>query len=131
LKYKAYTLQGLVEEEKIDSFNIPTYEATMEEIRHVIREEGSFFIQESEIVIVPWDEGRNEDGDEFSVDENIRAEFIASYARAAMEPLLAAKFGTKIMNELFIRFRKKVVELMKVERLEYANLMISLTKICS
>ena len=124
-----YTLQGLIEEEKLDSFNIPTYEPTMEEIRDVIREEGSFFIQESEIVMVPWDEGRKEDGDDSFDDENVRAQFIARYTRAVMEPLLSANFGAKVMNEFFIRFQKKVVQLMEVEKLEYAILVVSLTKI--
>ncbi|XP_014497400.1 7-methylxanthosine synthase 1 [Vigna radiata var. radiata] len=117
-------LEGLIEEEKLESFNIPIYEAKVEEIVQVIREEGSFFIQESEIAIVPWDARKNEDGD-----ENIgAAEFITSCIRAVTEPLLAANFGTKIMNELFIRFQKKIVQLMEVERLEYANLIIYLKK---
>ncbi|WVZ08847.1 hypothetical protein V8G54_022193 [Vigna mungo] len=96
-------LEGLIEEEKLDSFNIPLYEATVEEIRDVIGEEGSFFIQESEIAMVPWDARKIEDGDDILVDEKIGAEFITRYIRAAMEPLLAANFGTEIMNELFIR----------------------------
>jgi len=120
----------LIEEEKLESFNIPTYEPTIEEIRNVIREEGSFFIQELEIAIVPWDEGRNEDGDDDFVDENIRAEFIGRHTRAVMEPLLSVNFGAKVMDELFFRFQKKVVQLMEEERLEYANLVISLTKNC-
>ncbi|XP_014496833.1 theobromine synthase 2-like [Vigna radiata var. radiata] len=121
-------LEGLIEEEKLESFNIPTYEPSIEEIREVIREEGSFLIEELEIAMVPWDEGRNEDGDDVFVDENIRAEFIARHTRAVMEPLLSANFGVKVMDELFIRFQKKVVQLMEEERLEYANLVISLTK---
>ncbi|KAK7374339.1 hypothetical protein VNO80_07769 [Phaseolus coccineus] len=117
-------LEGLIEEEKLDSFNIPTYEPTIEELRHVIGEEGSFFIQELETVIVPWDEGTNEDDD-----ENVRAQFIATYTRAVVEPLLSANFGAKVMNKFFIRFQKKIVQLMQVEKLEFANLVISLTKI--
>ncbi|KAL5143736.1 7-methylxanthosine synthase 1 [Glycine soja] len=90
-------LEGLIEEEKLDSFNIPVYEPTVEEIRHVIQEEGSFFLQQLEILILPWDEGLNE-----GVDANIKAQFMAKVARAIMEPLLSAKFGREVIIEVFI-----------------------------
>ncbi|RDX58085.1 7-methylxanthosine synthase 1, partial [Mucuna pruriens] len=120
--------EGLIEEAKLDSFNIPTYEPTIEEIKHVIQEEESLFLQKLEIFTVPWDEGVNEYGVDSFLDGNIRAEFIAKYTRAAMEPLLSAKFDAKVINELFIRFQKKIVQLMEVEKLEYANMVISMTK---
>ncbi|KAL2570415.1 hypothetical protein AAZV13_18G184600 [Glycine max] len=121
--------EGLIEEAKLDSFNIPTYEPTIEEIRHLIKEEESLFLQRLEVFTVPRDEGVSECGDDFFLDGNIRAEFIATYTRAAMEPLLSAKFEAQVINELFIRFRKKLVQIMKVEKFETANLMISMTKI--
>ena len=122
-------MQGLIEEAKLDSFNIPTYEHTIEEIRHLIKEEESLFLQRLEVFTVPRDEGVSECGDDVFLDGNIRAEFIATYTRAAMEPLLSAKFEAQVIDELFIRFQKKLVQIMKVEKFETANLMISLTKI--
>ncbi|KAK7394705.1 hypothetical protein VNO78_15240 [Psophocarpus tetragonolobus] len=116
-------LEGLIEEEKLESFNIPVYEPTVEEIRHVIREEGSFFVQELEILILPWDEGINE-----GVDGNVKAEFMGKVARAIMEPLLSAVFGAGVINEVFIRYRKKIVQLLEVEKLESSIFVISMTK---
>ncbi|KAK7394704.1 hypothetical protein VNO78_15239 [Psophocarpus tetragonolobus] len=121
-------LEGLVEEEKLDSFNIPVYEPTVEEIKHVIEEEGSFFIQLLEISILPWVEGINKGGDDSFLDENIKAELMAKHLRAALEPLLSTKFGAETINEVFIRYQKKVVQLMKVEKLECVTFMISMTK---
>jgi len=122
-------LQGLIEEEKMDSFNIPAYKPTVEEIRHVIEEEGSFFVQRLEILISPWYEGINiEGGDGFFVDGNVRAEYITKNIRAVMEPLLSTKFGGEVINELFIRFKKKIEQIMEVEKLEGATLVISMTK---
>uniref|UniRef100_A0A0R0IN72 Uncharacterized protein n=1 Tax=Glycine max TaxID=3847 RepID=A0A0R0IN72_SOYBN len=95
-------LEVLIEDEKLDSFNIPVYEPTVEEIRHVILEEESLFLQRLDIFTMSWDEGIN---DSF-LDGNIRAEFVAKYTRA---------FEAKVVNELFIRFPKKLVQLMKVE----------------
>ncbi|RDY07384.1 Salicylate carboxymethyltransferase, partial [Mucuna pruriens] len=121
-------LEDLVEEEKLDTFNIPLYEPTVEEIRHVIQEEGSFFVQRLEISIMPWDEGINESGDDSFLDGNIRAELMAKHARAIMEPLLSAKFGAQVINEVFTRYQKKIVQLREVEKLESATFVISMTK---
>ncbi|KHN40445.1 7-methylxanthosine synthase 1 [Glycine soja] len=111
-----------------NSFNIPVYEPTVEEIRHVIQEEGSFFVQRLEILILPWVEGINEAGDDSFLDGNIKAGLMAKHVRAAMEPLLSTKFGEEVINEVFIRYQKKVVQLMEVEKLECATFMISMTK---
>lgn len=121
-------LEGLVEESKLDSFNIPTYEPTIEEVKQLIQEEESLSLQRLEIFTVPRDEGINERSDDSFLDGNERAEFIATYTRAAMEPLLSAKFEAEIINEIFIRFQKKLVQLMEVEKFETANLMISMTR---
>jgi len=119
----------LIEEEKLDSFNIPTYEPTIEEIRNLIKEEESLFVQRLEVFTVPRDEGISERGDCCFLDESVRAEFIATYTRAAMEPLLSAKFEVQVINELFIRFQWKLEQLMKVEKFETANVIISITKV--
>ncbi|XP_020234787.1 7-methylxanthosine synthase 1 [Cajanus cajan] len=121
-------LEGLIEEAKLDSFNIPTYEPTIEEIKNVIQEEESLFLQRFEIFTVPRDQGINECDDDSFLDGNRRAEFIATYTRAAMESLLSAKFGAQVIDEIFIRFQKKLVQLMEVEKFETANLIISMTK---
>ncbi|XP_068489142.1 3,7-dimethylxanthine N-methyltransferase 1-like isoform X2 [Phaseolus vulgaris] len=123
-------LEGLIEEEKMDSFNIPVYEPTVEEIRHVIEEEGSFFIQQLEILVLPWDKGLSEWSDDSSLDGSIKAELMAKHVRAIMEPLLSTKFGEEVITEVSMRYQKKVVQLMQVEKekLEFATLMISLTK---
>ncbi|KAH1235006.1 7-methylxanthosine synthase 1 [Glycine max] len=111
-------LEGLIEEEKLDSFNIPVYEPTLEEIRHAIQEEGSFVVLRLEILILPLDEGLNEGGDDSFLAGNIKAELIAKHMRAILEPLLSTKFGAEVINELFIRYEKKTMQLMEVEKLE-------------
>jgi len=117
-------MQGMIEEEKLESFNIPVYEPTVEELRNVIQEEGSFFIQRLEILILPWDDGMSEGSDD------IKAELMAKHVRAIMEPLMSTKFGAEVITEVFVRYQKKVVQLMEVEKekLEFATLMISMTK---
>jgi len=106
------------------------YEPTVEELRHVIQEEGSFFIQRLEILILPWDEGINKGSDDSSLDGNMKAELMAKHVRAIMEPLMSTKFGAEVITEVFMRYQKKVAQLMKVEKekLEFATFMISMTK---
>lgn len=53
---------------------------------------------------------------------------MAKHVGAAMEPLLSTKFGEEVINEVFIMYQKKVVQLMEVEKLECATSMISMTK---
>ena len=65
--------------------------------------------------------GINECGDDSFLDGKLRAEFIAKYTSAATESLLSAKFEAEIIHEIFIRFQKKVVQLMEVEKFECVN----------
>ncbi|KAJ6401477.1 hypothetical protein OIU84_016811 [Salix udensis] len=48
-------LEGLIEESKLDSFNLPIYAALAEEVRDVIRAERSFTITRLESFHVSWD----------------------------------------------------------------------------
>ncbi|XP_014496834.1 jasmonate O-methyltransferase isoform X1 [Vigna radiata var. radiata] len=117
-------LEGMIEEEKLESFNIPVYEPTVEELRNVIEEEGSFLIERLEILILPWDDGMSEGSDD------IKAALMAKHVRAIMEPLMSTKFGAEVITEVFLRYQKKAVQLMEVEKekLEFATFMISMTK---
>ncbi|XP_020973635.1 theobromine synthase 2-like [Arachis ipaensis] len=121
--------QNLIEETKLESFNLPLYDPTIEEAKEVIEEEGCFTLQRLESVIMGWDGNINEGVDDKNkLDLNMRAEFITKQQRAALEPLLKAQFGENVMDELFVRFKNKVVELMEEKILEFPTLIISLIK---
>ncbi|XP_057746108.1 probable methyltransferase TCM_000168 [Arachis stenosperma] len=124
-------LENLIEEIKLESFNLPLYDPTIEEAKEVIEEEGSFTLQRLESVILGWDGNINEDVDDEKnkLDLNKRAQFITKYTRAATEPLLKAQFGEQVMDEFFLRFKNKIFQLMMdVEILEFPSLVISLIK---
>ncbi|XLT49457.1 hypothetical protein HN873_042061 [Arachis hypogaea] len=122
-------LENLIEETKLESFNLPLYDPTIEEAKEVIEEEGCFTLQRLESVIMGWDGNINEGVDDKNkLDLNMRAEFITKQQRAALEPLLKAQFGENVMDELFVRFKNKVVELMEEKILEFPTLIISLIK---
>ncbi|XP_028767896.1 theobromine synthase 2-like [Neltuma alba] len=121
-------LENLIEEADLVHFNMPIYFARADEVRGIIKEEGSFLVERLECIKTSWDgSSLDEAGCESFKDENERGEFAAKILRAVYEPLLKAHFGAGIMDELFFRFQKKTVQLLP--KLVYPTLVISLTKI--
>ncbi|CAJ2675624.1 unnamed protein product [Trifolium pratense] len=88
--------EGLVEEEKVDSFNAPYYACCYEELKMVIEKEGSFSVDSLETYEIDWDEGI----------ESEKGEGFARLMRAAYESLLEYHFGSRIMDDLFGRYAR-------------------------
>nr|KYP45503.1 Jasmonate O-methyltransferase [Cajanus cajan] len=121
--------EGLVEEEKLDFFDLPLYGPTAEEVRQVIEAEGSFTIGTLKTMKIGWDANLEEDVDDSILDSKMRGEFTAKSMRAVLEPILSVEFGKDIMDELFLRFAKLVAQLIdELETLEYTNVVVSVTK---
>ncbi|KAJ0014845.1 hypothetical protein Pint_20366 [Pistacia integerrima] len=117
---------GLIEEEKLDAFNLSYYAPTKEEVKKVIEEEGSFKLQRLETFAMDWDTYiRKANG---SLDKQARAAVMATGIRAVGEPILSSQFGEAIMDDLFRRFKDDVVDYMETYKCKYINLVISLTK---
>ncbi|KAE8702686.1 hypothetical protein F3Y22_tig00110482pilonHSYRG00642 [Hibiscus syriacus] len=47
--------KGLVQESDVDSFNVPYYTPKEQEVREIIKEEGSFNLDKIEVFEVNWD----------------------------------------------------------------------------
>ncbi|MED6107569.1 hypothetical protein PIB30_015318 [Stylosanthes scabra] len=118
--------EGLIEEAKLDSVNMPRYGATAEEVIQVIESEGSFTLQKLEAVSYPWDEGMNKNNGNHDTD--MSADLFARHQRATAEPMIKAEFGEGIIDELFLRYRKKLVMKLDEEKLEYTILVMFMTK---
>ncbi|XP_039127494.1 jasmonate O-methyltransferase-like [Dioscorea cayenensis subsp. rotundata] len=98
--------QGIVEMEKIDSFNLPYYTPTLEEVQNAIRREGSFAIKSIQMFDVGWREARDQACEhDDKVEENATtAQRMAKSMRACSESLFVSHFGAELMNELFERY---------------------------
>ncbi|GAU44828.1 hypothetical protein TSUD_327100 [Trifolium subterraneum] len=120
---KEMVKEGLVEEEKLDLFDFPAYYPTVEEVKQLIEEEGSFTLQTIKTFKMGWDANLEEDIVDDVVDSKMRGEFIAKYIRAVYEPLFIAEFGENIMDELFSRYAKMITELIEIETLEFINIL--------
>ncbi|KAI3838270.1 hypothetical protein MKX03_025674 [Papaver bracteatum] len=119
--------KGVVEEEKLDSWNFPLYFPSLEEVKAIIQNEGSFWVNQLETFHVNWDGSDSSEGGSMT-DTLGSSHLIANNIRAVSESLLTSHFGEEIINELFDRFREKIEEYAVKEKTEYTNLVISVTK---
>ncbi|ERN06681.1 hypothetical protein AMTR_s00058p00202720 [Amborella trichopoda] len=80
--------QGLVEEEKLDSFDLPIYTPIKEEVEEVVTREASFTIERFEELSVP-------------TPTKISGKDKALGIRAVFEPITKHHFGEELMDKLF------------------------------
>ncbi|KAF5740785.1 jasmonate O-methyltransferase-like [Tripterygium wilfordii] len=125
--------EGLVEEEKLDSFNTPYYAPCPEELELEIQREGSFFVDRLEAFEVDWDGGVVDNdigggGDETTFCTITMGDRVAKTIRAVVESMLEAHFGGEIMDDLFRRFAVLVDDHFSKASTKYINLAISLIK---
>lgn len=126
-------MQGVIEEERIDSFNAPYYAPSPEEVRRVIEDEGSFLVNHLEAFEVDWNEGSSTDHDsnddgEVLVEKLSRGQQVAKTVRAVVEPMLVAHFGRQIMDPLFPTYGQLVDDYFSKTVAKHFNLVISLTR---
>ncbi|XP_071930164.1 probable caffeine synthase MTL2 isoform X2 [Coffea arabica] len=79
-------VEGSLEEEKLDSFNVPIYAPSVEEVRHIIEEERSF-----EIVYVETFKLRHDAG--FCIDDNQ----LGSHSQVCQECSNASPHGQRLL----------------------------------
>ncbi|KAF2292451.1 hypothetical protein GH714_022930 [Hevea brasiliensis] len=100
--------EGLVQESALDSYNLPLYAPSAEEVRCLTEREGSFTISRLEQFELNWD---IEDGNqEMACDKWERGKIVAARMRAVAEPMLASHFGDAIIDDLFLRLSIKVAD---------------------
>lgn len=123
------SLQGLVEEEKVDCFNIPNYMPSPEEVKNEVLKEGSFSIDKCEVSRIDWNFCNAESNKLSSNTFTENGHEFAKCVRSVVESLLIRHFGEAIIEELFRRYKNIIVDKMSQEKLELIYLTISLTKI--
>ncbi|KAK6227858.1 hypothetical protein SCA6_000198 [Theobroma cacao] len=92
--------EGLIDEEKLDSFNVPYYNPSREEVERVIDKEGSFTTEFSDTVVLEIG-GKNAWSD-----PGLR---IKGY-RCFSEPVLSHQFGEEVMDKLFDKAEEILAE---------------------
>ncbi|KAH7566368.1 hypothetical protein JRO89_XS08G0145900 [Xanthoceras sorbifolium] len=124
---------GLIEEEKMDSFNIPQYTPSPFEIKSQVLKEGSFAVDRLEVSHVNWNaynnNGFNGVADHAILKDSGGGYNVAQCMRAVAEPLLVSHFGEAIIDEVFDRYREIITDRMSKENTEFVNVTVSLKKI--
>ncbi|KAJ7978346.1 Carboxyl methyltransferase [Quillaja saponaria] len=126
LKLHDMVYEGLIEKEKLDTFNLPYYAATTEEVKKVIEAEGSFMLQKLEAFNMDWDSFVKNIDSNFEKQE--RAAMVTNNISSVGEPILASHFGEQVMDDLFCRFKEDVLDHMEAHKCQYINLAIALIK---
>ncbi|XP_050379099.1 loganic acid O-methyltransferase-like [Argentina anserina] len=89
--------KGVVVEDKVDSFNIPAYYMSPQELEAAVERNGCFNIEKIENLPSPLGDGAA-----------IGTRVLAYHMRAASEGLIKQQFGEEILDELFDLFCKKL-----------------------
>ncbi|KAM7524132.1 hypothetical protein LguiA_014034 [Lonicera macranthoides] len=120
-------LEGLIEEEKLDAFNIPQYTPSPAEVKFEVQKEGSFSIDRIEVSKVNWNAYVDNEYDPSDVLKE-RGYNVAKCMRAVAEPLLVNQFGEGIIDEVFRRYKVIVANCMAQEETNFFNVTVSMTK---
>ncbi|XXG84513.1 hypothetical protein AAC387_Pa10g2015 [Persea americana] len=121
--------QGLIKEDKLDSFNVPQYTPSPPEVEALIKLEGSFIIHRLETYAVSWDPDQDKTiHQSLGFDQLKTGEKVAKYMRAVAEPLLTSHFGEAIIDDLFERYKDIVSEYMEREDAKFINLVSSIER---
>jgi len=118
-------MQGFVEEEKLNSFNVPLYTPSLVEVKFIVEKEGSFTIDCLEASQIYWT-GYN-GSDDYEVNNGYG---VARSLRAVIEPMLVSHFGEGIIDELFHSYTKMIVDSISTrpEITQFTNVIVSLVK---
>nr|ABO71015.1 salicylic acid/benzoic acid carboxyl methyltransferase [Datura wrightii] len=116
-------IEGLIEEERVDSFNIPQYTPSPAEVKYIVEKEGSFTINQLETTRVHWNNASNYH------ENNINGGYnVSKCMRAVAEPLLVSQFDPKFMDLVFQKYEEIISDCMAKEKTEFINVTVSLTK---
>ncbi|KAL8160297.1 hypothetical protein V2J09_001834 [Rumex salicifolius] len=119
------TSEGLIEEEKMDTFNLPIYAPSIGEIEDEVEKEGSFVIDQYKLF--GGDEKAEKDDDAAAKELEILG--AVRGVRSIFESYILSHFGQGIsMNEVFRRYEGMVRDHMAIKRTRHVIVTVSLTK---
>ncbi|KAM3244422.1 hypothetical protein ACQJBY_056007 [Aegilops geniculata] len=120
--------EGLVEKEKLDSFNLPLYGPSMEEVKAVVEKSQQFHMNHIKLFETNWDPYDDSEGN--GVRDSAQSGInVSKTLRAVMEPLFASHFGESVIDELFKKFAYYVEVHLEKEKTKYSVITLSLTRI--
>ncbi|KAK9063792.1 hypothetical protein SSX86_017664 [Deinandra increscens subsp. villosa] len=122
--------EGLVRESDIKSFNIPVYTPCEEQVKNIVKCEGSFSIDEMSGFKINWDPYDTDYTSTNSLNKlsHSHGKNTAKVIRALIEPLLSSHFGNSIIDVLFDKYGNHVARHLSNKKTRHFNMVVSLTK---
>ncbi|KAI5353832.1 hypothetical protein L3X38_006726 [Prunus dulcis] len=120
--------EGLIAEEKVDSFNAPYYAPCEEELSLALKKEGSFLMDSLEAFEIDWDGGGGDQELHHTFDMVGSGQKVAKTVRAVVESMLESHFGKDIMDHLFQCYAELVSNHLSKSRTRYINLVLVIIK---
>lgn len=117
--FAALVSRGLVEQDKVDAYNVPFYAPSIQEVEEEVRREGSFrldHVQTYEINLSSSGDAK-EDG-----------RTVSMAIRAIQESMLSHHFGPDIVDALFHKYTELVTESMEREQVKSVQIGVVLTR---
>ncbi|KAJ0534845.1 putative methyltransferase [Helianthus annuus] len=124
---KDMVAEGLIEEEKLDSFNIPQYTPSPKEVRNEVEKEGSFMIDRLEVSEVNCDASTGNNLN-LSEEEDVQGYNMGKCMRAVAEPLVLSHFGESTIDEVFKRYAENIKSSMSREKTKHINVTVSVIR---
>lgn len=128
---RSLVLKGLVEKEKLDSFNLPLYAPSMEEVKAAINRTGLFDIEHMGVIGLNWGrDPQDDDPDDDHVvpDPASSGKNLSMTTRSVLEPLMAGNFREGIMDELFAVYAALVAKHLENRNTKYPSIVVCLKK---
>ncbi|GJN22051.1 hypothetical protein PR202_gb09582 [Eleusine coracana subsp. coracana] len=116
---------GRVKKEKLDSFNLPFYAPSVDEVKEVIRRSALFDINHVDLFESSWDPHDDLDGN-LVLDSARSGVNIARCIRAVVEPLIMHHFGDHVLDNLFEMFAQNVAKHLQKVKGKYPVIVLSL-----
>ncbi|CAD6246177.1 unnamed protein product [Miscanthus lutarioriparius] len=122
--------EGRVEKEKLDSFNLPFYAPSVDEVRDVIRQSQAFDVTHIQLFESNWDpHDHMEDDGDLVLDGVQSGVNVAKSIRAVIGPLIAHHFGEHVLDDLFELYAKNVAVHLQKVKTKYPVIVVSLKAI--
>ncbi|KAM1223574.1 hypothetical protein ACFX10_042431 [Malus domestica] len=107
--------EGLIEAERVDSFNAPFYAPSEEELKLVLENEGSFTMDRLEAFEIDWDGGAE-------ITAVVSGQRMAKTIRAVTESMIESHFGKDIMDDLFRQYAELFADYLSKSKTKFINL---------